>query len=134
MVAPAGATPCAHSTRGVGSAAVAKIAGMSPPGPTRCGSTTCSTKPAATAASNALPPDSSTAMPAAEASQWVDAPMPTVPVSSGRVVNMTPSDHGGEFLAQVQVSAADTPPGQAVPAQRVRVQVVSGVHDHRAGG
>jgi hypothetical protein len=33
-----------------------------------------------------LPPRSSTAMPAAEASQWVDATIPQVPRSSGRVV------------------------------------------------
>ena len=41
----------------------------------------------ATAASNALPPCSSTDMPAAEASQWVEATMPNVPASSGLVVN-----------------------------------------------
>ena len=44
-------------------------ADTSPPGPFRCGSTTWRTKPVATAASNALPPRSSTAMPVAEASQ-----------------------------------------------------------------
>ena len=44
---PAGAGPCPQSTRGVGSFAVATIAGRSPPGPFRCGSTTCSTKPPA---------------------------------------------------------------------------------------
>src|SRR5436190_12901606 len=63
------------------------IAGRSPPGPLRCGSTTCSANPAAAAASNALPPRSRTAMPAAEASQCVDATIPNVPRSSGRVVN-----------------------------------------------
>ena len=52
-----------------------------------CGSTTCSANPAATAASNALPPRSSTAIPAADASQCVEATMPKVPDSSGRVVN-----------------------------------------------
>ena len=51
-----------------------------------CGSTTCSASPAATAASNALPPRSSTAIPAADASQCVEATMPKVPESSGRVV------------------------------------------------
>src|SRR5947208_959018 len=65
------------------------MAGRSPPGPFRCGSTTCNAKPAATAASNALPPRSSTAMPAADASQCVEATMPNVPRSSGRVVNST---------------------------------------------
>src|SRR5262249_59640716 len=64
--------------------------GTPPPGPYRCGSTTCSTKPAATAASNAFPPFSSTAIPAAEASQWVDATMPNVPASCGRVVKLEP--------------------------------------------
>ena len=52
----------------------------------------------ATAASNALPPCSSTAIPAAEASQCVEATMPNVPASSGLVVNpgmsaMTRSSH-----------------------------------------
>src|SRR5215475_7482839 len=65
------------------------MTGTSPAGPFRCGSTTWSTKPAATAASNALPPLSNTAMPADDASQCVDATMPNVPVSSGRVVNTT---------------------------------------------
>ena len=52
-----------------------------------CGSTTCSANPAATAASNAFPPRSSTAIPAALASQCVEATIPKVPDSSGRVVN-----------------------------------------------
>jgi hypothetical protein len=34
-----------------------------------------------------LPPRSSTAMPAAEASQWVEDTMPKVPLSSGLVPN-----------------------------------------------
>ena len=63
-------------------------AGTSPPGPFRCGSTTCSTNPVATAASNALPPRSSTAIPVGDASQCVDATIPKVPRSSGRVVNV----------------------------------------------
>ena len=42
--------------------------------------------PAATAASNAFPPRSSTAIPAADASQCVEATIPKVPLSSGRVV------------------------------------------------
>ena len=70
--------PCAHRTTG-SSPARQSSAGRSPPGPFRCGSTTCSVKPAATAASNALPPCSSTAIPAADASQCVDATMPKVP-------------------------------------------------------
>src|ERR1700752_2078528 len=71
------------------------MTGTSPPGPFRCGSTTCSTRPAATAASKALPPCSSTAMPAAEASQWVDATMPNVPASCGLVVNCGLAVTGG---------------------------------------
>jgi hypothetical protein len=62
--------------------------GTSPPGPHMCGSTTWSTKPAATAASNALPPASRRRIPAEEASQWVDATMPYVPTSSGRVLKL----------------------------------------------
>ena len=68
---------------------VQKTAGTSPPGPFRCGSTTWRTKPVAHAASKALPPRSSTDIPAAEASQCVDATIPKVPRSSGRVVNVT---------------------------------------------
>src|SRR4051794_39375081 len=69
----------------------AKTTGRSPPGPFRCGSTTCRVKPAATAASKALPPASNRAIPAADASQWVDDTMPTVPCNSGLVVNTHPT-------------------------------------------
>ena len=69
-------------------AAGGRMIGTSPAGPFRCGSTTCSTKPAATAASKALPPPSSTAIAHCEASQWVDETMPKVPCRVGRVVNM----------------------------------------------
>ena len=79
MVAFAGAGPCPHRTVGRPLSAGAKMIGTSPPGPLRCGSTTCRTNPVATAASKALPPPSSTAMPAAEASQCVEATMPNVP-------------------------------------------------------
>ena len=65
--------------------------GASPPGPFRCGSTTLSVKPAATAASNALPPASSIRIPTDDASQCVEATMPKVPTSSGRVVNTSRS-------------------------------------------
>src|SRR5688500_9521789 len=85
MVAPAGTGPCPQNTCTGRSGEPTRI-GTSPPGPLRCGSTTCSTKPAVTAASTALPPRSSTDMPAALASQCVDATMPTSPSSSGRVV------------------------------------------------
>ena len=56
IVAAAGATPCPQSTSGSPRSADQKTAGTSPPGPFRCGSTTCSVNPAATAASKALPP------------------------------------------------------------------------------
>ena len=62
------------------------MTGTSPPGPLRCGSTTCSVKAVATAASKALPPFSSVAMPTAVAIQCVEATTPNVPSISGRVV------------------------------------------------
>ena len=86
IVAAAGETPCAQRTSGSPRSALQKTAGRSPPGPFRCGSTTWRVKPAATAASKAFPPRSSTAIPAAEASQWVEATIPKVPRSSGLVV------------------------------------------------
>src|SRR3979411_1752908 len=66
-----------------------RMMGRSPPGPFRWGSTTWRTKPAATAASKALPPRSRTAMPGCEASQCVELTIPKVPRSSGRVVNIS---------------------------------------------
>ncbi len=89
MVAAPGATPWPQSATGSPRSTGKSSAGTSPPGPFRCGSTTCSVSPVATAASNALPPRSSTDIPAAEASQCVDATMPNVPRSSGRVVKLT---------------------------------------------
>src|SRR4029079_5933695 len=61
------------------------MAGTSPPGPLRCGSTTCRVKAVATAASKALPPFSNVAMPTAVAIQCVEATTPKVPSISGRV-------------------------------------------------
>src|SRR3984957_14670307 len=61
--------------------------GTSPPGPLRCGSTTCSVNAAATPASNAFPPFSSVAIPTAVAIQWVEVTTPKEPSISGRVVN-----------------------------------------------
>src|SRR6516162_6211455 len=61
--------------------------GTSPPGPLRCGSTTCSVKAVATPASKALPPFSRVAIPTAVAIQWVEVTTPKVPSISGRVVN-----------------------------------------------
>jgi hypothetical protein len=47
----------------------------------------CRVNAAAAAASKAFPPPSSTAIPAPDASQCVEATIPNVPDSSGRVVN-----------------------------------------------
>src|ERR671919_1399393 len=86
MVAARGATPCPQMTSGASRPALCRMIGRSPPGPFRCGSTTWGENPAATAASNALPPRSSVAIPVAVASQWVEATTPKVPWISGRVV------------------------------------------------
>ena len=90
IVAAAGATPWPQIASTRRWRALQTRIGTSPSGPFRCGSTTCSTKPAATAASKALPPRSSIAMAVAEASQCVEATTPNVPRISGRVVNMNP--------------------------------------------
>ena len=100
-VAPAGAGPCPQSTVGT-SSGPAKISGRSPPGPFRCGSATCRVNPAATAASKALPPASSRAIPTAEASQCVEDTMPTVPCNSGRVVNTFVDATGGKTSLPAQ--------------------------------
>src|ERR1700694_5563720 len=61
--------------------------GTLPPGPFKCGSTTCSVKAVATAESHALRPFSKMLMPTAVAIQWVDVTTPNVPSISGLVVN-----------------------------------------------
>src|SRR3984893_16808267 len=61
--------------------------GTSPPGPFKCGSTTCSVNAVAAPASNALPPFSKVAIPTAVAIQWVEVTTPKVPSISGLVVN-----------------------------------------------
>src|ERR1700745_540852 len=87
MVALAGAGPWPQITSVLPVRTSLRITGTSPPGPLRCGSTTCSVKAVATAASNALPPFSRIAMPTAVAIQWVEATTPNVPSISGREVN-----------------------------------------------
>ena len=87
-VAACGETPWPQITCWRRLAALCRMIGASPPGPFRCGSATCRVKAAATAASKALPPRSSTAMPTWLASQCVLATTPNVPAISGRVVNM----------------------------------------------
>ena len=87
MVAVAGITPWPHITSVLPFFTAWKISGTSPPGPQRCGSTTCRVKAVATAASKALPPRSRMPMPTAVAIQCVEATTPNVPTISGRVVN-----------------------------------------------
>src|SRR3984893_17489840 len=86
MVAPAGAGPWPQITSVRPRLMSWTISGTSPPGPFKCGSTTCSVKAVATPASNALPPFSSVAIPTAVAIQWVDVTTPKVPSISGLVV------------------------------------------------
>ena len=95
---PAGAGPwpqmaCCWPVR-----ALCSRMGQSPPGPFKCGSTICNVKPAAAAASKALPPRSSTAMPTWEAIQCVEATAPKVPVISGRVVKPRAPSFAGKPL------------------------------------
>src|ERR1700742_4412186 len=87
MVAPAGAGPWPQITSVRPRLMSWTMIGTSPPGPFRCGSTTCSVNAAATPASKALPPFSSVAIPTAVAIQCVDVTTPKVPSISGRVVN-----------------------------------------------
>src|SRR4051812_38935457 len=70
------------------------MTGASPPGPLRCGSAPCRVNAVAAAASKALPPRSSTAMPTWLAIQCVVATTPKVPAISGRVVNIGSSWSG----------------------------------------
>src|ERR1700724_847813 len=87
MVAPAGAGPWPQITSVRPRLVSCTMIGTSPPGPFRCGSTTCSVNAVATPASKALPPFSSVAIPTAVAIQWVDVTTPKVPSISGLVVN-----------------------------------------------
>src|SRR5262249_5550087 len=87
MVALAGAGPWPQITSVLPRLTSWTMIGTSPPGPLRCGSTTCSVKAIATPASNALPPLSRVAIPTAVAIQWVEVTTPNVPSISGRVVN-----------------------------------------------
>src|SRR3546814_14798697 len=96
MVAAAGAVPWPQITSVAPRAASWTMIGTSPPGPFRCGPTTCSTNPAATAASKALPPFSSTAIPVWLASHGVEAQTPELPMDAGRVVNSGQCNGCGE--------------------------------------
>src|SRR6185503_14984235 len=87
MVALLGAGPWPQITSVRPRLVSCTMIGTSPPGPFRCGSTTCSVNAVATPASNALPPFSRVAIPTAVAIQWVEATTPKVPSISGLVVN-----------------------------------------------
>src|SRR6202011_4462727 len=87
MVAPDGAGPWPQITSVRARLVSWTIIGTSPPGPFKCGSTTCSVNAVATPASKALPPFSRVAIPTAVAIQWVDVTTPKVPSISGLVVN-----------------------------------------------
>src|SRR5262245_30349715 len=87
MVAPDGAGPWRQITSVRPRLTSCTMIGTSPPGPLRCGSTTCSVKAVATPASKALPPFSSVAIPTAVAIQCVEVTTPKMPSISGRVVN-----------------------------------------------
>src|SRR5947209_19121700 len=114
MVARAGAGPWPQITSVRPRLVSCTMIGTSPPGPFRCGSTTCSVKAVATAASNALPPFSSVAIPTAVAIQWVEVTTPNVPSISGLVVNGS----GLMLLMEVHHSA---------------LGVGTGALDHRVG-
>src|SRR5437868_7665835 len=86
MVAPAGAGPWPQITSVRPRFTSCTITGTSPPGPLRCGSTTCSVNAVAAPASKALPPFSRVAIPTAVAIQCVEVTTPKVPSISGRVV------------------------------------------------
>src|ERR1043166_1868945 len=86
MVAPAGAGPWPQITSVLPRFTSCTMTGTSPPGPFRCGSTTCNVNAVATPASKALPPFSSVAIPTAVAIQCVEVTTPNVPSISGRVV------------------------------------------------
>src|SRR4051794_36729386 len=86
MSAAAGATPCPQITSTRARSRLHRTIGRAPPGPFWSGSAVCSTKPAAAAASKALPPRSRIVMPVGVASQCVVATTPNVPTISGRDV------------------------------------------------
>src|SRR5664279_4216817 len=87
MVARAGAGPCPQITSVRPRLVSWTMIGTSPPGPFKCGSTTCSVNAVATPASKALPPFSRVAIPTAVAIQCVEVTTPNVPSISGLVVN-----------------------------------------------
>src|SRR5690349_6002380 len=115
MVAPAGIEPWPQTTSVLPRFTLFRISGTSPPGPQRCGSTTCRVKAVATAASNALPPRSRMPMPTAVAIQCVEVTTPNVPVISGRVVNGLGLISFKACLRGVQFPEGDLKPPSACP-------------------
>jgi hypothetical protein len=116
MVAPAGAGPCPQITSVRLRLTSWTMIGTSPPGPFRCGSTTCSVKAVATPASKALPPFSSVAIPTAVAIQCVEVTTPKVPSISGRVVKGKPL--GLVICAGVHHTLPGAPRRDLPPAKR----------------
>src|SRR6266581_4178857 len=112
MVAPAGAGPCPQITSTLPLRTSCTITGTSPPGPLRCGSTTCSVNAVAQAASKALPPRSSVDMPTAVAIQCVEVTTPKVPSISGRVVKGF-----GLMLLIGVLRGFDSPPNHSLHAR-----------------
>src|SRR3954454_13911135 len=117
MVALAGAGPWPQITSVRPRFTSCTITGTSPPGPLRCGSTTCNVNAMAAPPSNALPPFSSVAMPTAVAIQCVEVTTPKVPSSSGRVVNgsglmlLMGSPGGWELARAIEHRASGVPTG-----------------------
>src|SRR6516225_2550407 len=107
MVALAGAGPCPQITSFRRLRTSLRMIGTSPPGPLRCGSTTCSVNAVAQAASKALPPFSNVDMPTAVAIQWVEVTTPNVPSISGRVVK------GLGLMLLIRVQSGSVPPRTA---------------------
>src|ERR1700754_4117227 len=87
MVAPCGAGPWPQITSVRPRLVSCTMIGTSPPGPFKCGSTTCSVKAVGTQASKAVAPFSRMPIPTAVAIQCVEVTTPKVPSISGRVVN-----------------------------------------------
>ena len=89
MVAPAGPGPGRTAPRASGPAAVAMISGTSPPGPLRCGSTTCRTNPAVDRRVEGVAARArASASPTARRASASRTTIPNVPCSVGRVVKV----------------------------------------------
>src|SRR3984893_18171261 len=108
------------------------MTGTSPPGPLRCGSTTCRGNAVATPASKALPPRSRIPMPTAVAIQWVVVTTPKVPSISGRVVKVLGLILVMKWLFISSVMAARCPAVARRPAG-ASTRNVSGRADRRQG-